>query len=131
MISIYLNPSRVYVIYCHTLRNILPQQDILDARFSCLRSLFHVEKCRSILQNIFPAMSPELVILIDEKIYPDSNVNWKMTQIDISMMACFASVRRKEGMCGGACWRAWDWGRGGEGLRERVRRRGLGGGGSG
>jgi demethylsterigmatocystin 6-O-methyltransferase len=59
---------------------------------------FPDEKCRSILGNIVLAMGEESVILIDEKIFPDTNVNWKMAQIDISMMACFASIERTETM---------------------------------
>jgi demethylsterigmatocystin 6-O-methyltransferase len=72
-----------------------------DAKFYYIRSVFHDfqdDKCRSILSNIVPAMGKDSIILIDEKIFPDSNVNWKMTQIDISMMACFASIERTEAM---------------------------------
>lgn len=43
-------------------------------------------------------MGKDSVILIDEKIFPDSGVNWKMAQIDISMMACFGSIERTETM---------------------------------
>ncbi|KAF7916236.1 uncharacterized protein EAE98_010821 [Botrytis deweyae] len=37
---------------------------------------------------------------LNEKIFPDPNVNWQMTQIDISMMACSASLERTEAMWG-------------------------------
>ncbi|KAF7891555.1 uncharacterized protein EAF02_001880 [Botrytis sinoallii] len=37
---------------------------------------------------------------LNEKIFPDSNVNWQMTQIGISMMACPASLERTEAMWG-------------------------------
>ncbi|KAI9646128.1 hypothetical protein NHQ30_005568 [Ciborinia camelliae] len=84
-----------------TVHDIYTPQPVKHAKFYYIRSVFHDfpdEKCRSILSNIVPAMGKDSVILIDEKIFPDSNVNWKMTQIDISMMACFASIERTETM---------------------------------
>ncbi|APA07730.1 hypothetical protein sscle_03g025000 [Sclerotinia sclerotiorum 1980 UF-70] len=84
-----------------TVHDIYTPQPVKSAKFYYIRSVFHDfqdEKCSSILRNIVPAMGTESVILIDEKIFPDSNVNWKMAQIDISMMACFASIERTEAM---------------------------------
>jgi demethylsterigmatocystin 6-O-methyltransferase len=52
----------------------------------------------SVLKNLVPALGPDSVILIDEKIFPDSHVDWKMTQLGISMMACFSSIERTETM---------------------------------
>ncbi|PQE17125.1 O-methyl transferase B protein [Rutstroemia sp. NJR-2017a BBW] len=86
-----------------TVHDMHTPQPVKNAKFYYIRSVFHDfpdDKCRSILGNIVPAMGEDSVILIDEKIFPDSNVNWKMAQIDISMMACFASIERTEAMWG-------------------------------
>lgn len=43
-------------------------------------------------------MGKDSVILIDEKILPDTNVHWKVTQIDLTMMVTFGAIERTENM---------------------------------
>lgn len=42
------------------------------------------------------AMSKNSVILIDEMVLPDTNVNWHVTSIDLTMMCAFGARERTE-----------------------------------
>ena len=69
----------------------------IGAKYYYLRYILHDwpdEKCREILRNIIPAMGPDSVILIDEMVLPNKNVHWQATLVDLTMMACLASVER-------------------------------------
>jgi demethylsterigmatocystin 6-O-methyltransferase len=85
--------------------NILYTANLTDnltgAKFYYLKGVIHElpdEKAVLVLKSIVPALGQDSVILIDEKIFPDSHVDWKMSQLDISMMACFSSIERTEAM---------------------------------
>ena len=64
-----------------------------------MRALLHVlpdERCRTVVQNIKDAMSEESVFVIDEMVFPDSNVSWQAAQFDLTMMCAHASMERTQ-----------------------------------
>nr|ANM86610.1 putative O-methyltransferase [Cladonia uncialis subsp. uncialis]AUW30806.1 putative O-methyltransferase [Cladonia uncialis subsp. uncialis] len=79
--------------------NFFEPQPIKGAKFYFLRGVLHNhpdDKVRLILRNIMSAMSKNSVILIDEMVLPDTNVNWHVTSIDLSMMCAFGARERTE-----------------------------------
>jgi demethylsterigmatocystin 6-O-methyltransferase len=72
-------------------------EPIKGARFYYLRHVLHDfpdHKVVEILQNIIPAMGKDSIILLDEMLFPDKNVHWHATEIDLTMMSTFASIER-------------------------------------
>ncbi|KAK7755795.1 hypothetical protein SLS62_002080 [Diatrype stigma] len=74
-------------------------QPLKGARAYYLRNIFHDfpnDKCVEILRNLKPAMTSESVVLIDEMVFPERDVHWRATQLDMSMMTCLAATERSE-----------------------------------
>ncbi|MCJ1423355.1 hypothetical protein MMC29_001238 [Sticta canariensis] len=72
-------------------------QPIKGSKYYYLRNILHDypdDKCRAILKNLIDAMGKESLILIDDIVLPDSNVNWRAAQLDITMMAGLAAMER-------------------------------------
>ena len=69
------------------------------AKFYFLRGVLHNhpdERVRLILLNIKIAMGKDSVLLIDEMVLPDTQVDWHVTSIDLTMMCAFAARERTE-----------------------------------
>ncbi len=64
-----------------------------------MKAVLHVlpdEHCRTVIQNIKEAMSEDSVFVIDEMVFPDSNVSWQAAQFDLTMMCAHASMERTQ-----------------------------------
>lgn len=62
-----------------------------------MRSIIHDwpdEKAVSILQNTMSALGPDSVILVDDRVLPNTGVHWYATVVDVTMMAGLASQER-------------------------------------
>lgn len=77
--------------------NFFTPQPVKGAKAYYMRSVLHDwpdKQARQILGNIKDAMSPESLLLIDEMVLPESNVTLASAQVDLIMMANFASLER-------------------------------------
>lgn len=64
-----------------------------------MRSIIHDwpdDKAAEILKNTMSALGPDSVILIDDRVLPNSGVHWYATVVDITMMASLAAQERTE-----------------------------------
>ncbi|KAI0518114.1 S-adenosyl-L-methionine-dependent methyltransferase [Xylaria bambusicola] len=74
-------------------------QPIKGARTYYMRNILHNwpdDKCIEILKNIKSAMTQESRILIDEMVFPESDVHWRAAQLDLVMGSCFGSMGRTQ-----------------------------------
>lgn len=74
-------------------------QPIKGARAYFLRTILHDwgdKRAAQILLRIRDAMGPDSLLLINERLMPDSNAPLPMCQIDMTMMATCASLERTE-----------------------------------
>jgi hypothetical protein len=75
-----------------------------DAKFYFLRGVLHDQPThygRKILEQTKAAMGPELVLLIDKMILPETGVNFIAASIDMTMLTAVAGLERTQ-----AEWRA-------------------------
>ena len=54
------------------------------------------ERCRTVPQNIKNAMSEKSVFVIDEMVFPESEVSWQAAQFNLTMMCAHASMERTQ-----------------------------------
>ena len=62
-----------------------------------MRSIIHDwpdEKAVEILKHTISALGPDSVILIDDRVLPNTGVHWYATVLDLTMMAGMASQER-------------------------------------
>ncbi|KAL9111990.1 MAG: hypothetical protein Q9227_003610 [Pyrenula ochraceoflavens] len=72
-------------------------QPVKGAKFYYLRAVLHDHDdlaCLKILKRVYDAMGTESVLLLDEIVAPTTNIDWYVTQTDLTMMVGHGGMER-------------------------------------